>query len=153
MGEAMEKTSVTLGPGEGRRLGARPTGGGATLKVGIGESAGTLSIFESAQPPGAMPGPPLHRHDFDESFYVLEGDYLFKLGDRTLTATVGSFVYIPGGTLHAFRRVGSAGGRMLTICQPGGIEEMFEAGPEERAAIEKKLGAEFVGPPLEAEAD
>ena len=153
MAEAMAKSAVTLAPGEGRRVGARPTGGGATLKVGIGDSAGTLSIFESAQPPGDLPGPPLHRHGFDESFYVLEGDYLFKLGDRTLTATVGSFVYIPGGMPHAFRRVGSGGGRMLTICHPGGIEEMFEGGPDERAAVEKKLGAEFVGPPLDAEAD
>lgn len=153
LARARRKTAVALGPGEGRRVGARPTGGGATLKVGIGESAGTLSIFESSQPAGDPSGPPLHRHAFDESFYVLEGDYTFKLGDRTLTATLGSFVYVPAGMLHAFRRLGPGGGRMLTICHPGGIEELLAAGPEERAAVEKKYGAEFVGPPLEAEAD
>jgi hypothetical protein len=58
-------------------------------------------------------------------------------------------VYIPGGTIHTFRHSGHADGRMLTICSPGGIEAMFMApDAETRAAAERKLGVENVGPPL-----
>jgi mannose-6-phosphate isomerase-like protein (cupin superfamily) len=144
------KRVVVLGPGEGRKVVARPTGGGATMKVGADESEGTVSIFEGLQPAGDLAAPPLHRHAFDESFYVLEGDYLFKVDDRLLTGTVGSFVYVPGGTIHAFRRIGRGAGRMLTICHPGGIEEVFAAGsPEEKQAMDMKYGAEYLGPPLD----
>jgi mannose-6-phosphate isomerase-like protein (cupin superfamily) len=81
---------------------------------------------------------------------VLEGEYLFKVEDRMITADTGSFVYVPGGAIHTFRHVGEGIGRMLTMCQPGGIEEMFAASrPEERAAMEKKHGIENVGPPLD----
>jgi hypothetical protein len=37
----------------------------------------------------------------------------------------------------------------MTVCSPGGIEAMFMApDAETRAAAERKLGAENVGPPL-----
>jgi hypothetical protein len=41
---------------------------------------------------------------------------------------------------------------MLTICHPGGIEEIFEAfGPEAGEAVAKKYGIEYLAPPLEAD--
>jgi len=102
-------------------------------------------------PPGYLPGPPLPRHDFDESFYVLEGDYVFKLGDRTFTAGVGR-----SSLSRAACRMPSSGRvrrRTAAYDLPSRpLEEMFEGGPDERAAVGKKLGAEFVGPPLDAEA-
>jgi mannose-6-phosphate isomerase-like protein (cupin superfamily) len=101
--------------------------------------------------PGDVGGPPLHRHDFDEAFYVLEGEYVIKIEERLINAGVGSFVYIPGGTIHALRHTGSGRGRLLTMCHPAGIEEIFAAtSAEERATIDKKYGAENVGPPLPA---
>ena len=33
--------------------------------------------------------PPLHRHDFDETFYVLEGELTFQLGDARVTRRAG----------------------------------------------------------------
>ena len=34
-----------------------------------------LSVIETAPAPGV--GPPLHSHDFDETFYVVEGELIF----------------------------------------------------------------------------
>jgi quercetin dioxygenase-like cupin family protein len=80
---------------------------------------------------------------------VLEGEYTFQVGERLVEASTGSFVYIPGGTTHTFRHSGNGDGRMLTVCSPGGIEAMFMApDAESRAAAERKLGIENVGPPL-----
>ena len=148
-----QKRSVVLGPGQGTTLAPGQRGGGATFKVSGRETGGTASIFESLQPAGELRGPAIHRHAFDEAFYVLEGEYLIKVADRLISAGVGSFVYVPGGTIHAFRHTGRGVGRLLTICHPAGIEEIFAAtDPEERAALEAKHGAEFLGPPLDASA-
>jgi uncharacterized cupin superfamily protein len=88
-------------------------------------------------------------HLFDETFYVLQGDYTFQVGERQVKASTGFFVYIPGGMIHTFRHSGEGDGRMLTVCSPGGIEAMFMApDAETRAAAERKLGIENVGPPM-----
>ena len=39
-----------------------------------------LSVIESAMPPGS-PGPPLHHHEFDETFYVIEGELTLQVRD------------------------------------------------------------------------
>ena len=64
-------------------------------------------------------GPPLHRHqEDDEAFYVLDGELTFYLGDgEPIRAAAGSFVHIPGGTVHAFR-VDSDTARYLIITTP-----------------------------------
>jgi mannose-6-phosphate isomerase-like protein (cupin superfamily) len=37
------------------------------------QSGGAVSVIGSGSLPG-FGGPPLHHHDFDETFYVIEGD-------------------------------------------------------------------------------
>jgi len=143
---------IALGRGEGRKLGESPNGGGATLKVGANDTEGVTSIFESVRPAGDPGGPPVHRHAFDEAFYVLEGEYVFRVGDQTVAASEGSFLYMPAGTVHALRHAGEGVGRMLTICHPGGIEEILApTDPETGKAMAKSLGVEFLGPPLNAD--
>jgi quercetin dioxygenase-like cupin family protein len=48
---------------------------------------------------------PLHLHRDDmESFYVLEGEIAFYIGDQPgVRAGAGSFAHLPGGTIHGFR--------------------------------------------------
>lgn len=64
-------------------------------------------------------GIPLHRHPGDdESFYVLEGELTFTLGDAPpFIAPAGSFVFVPGETVHSFR-VSSDTARYLIITTP-----------------------------------
>ena len=48
-------------------------------------------------------GPPLHSHDWDESFFVLKGDVQFGFDGREMLATPGTLVHLPAGTEHWFR--------------------------------------------------
>ncbi len=53
-----------------------------TFLVTGAESAGASFAMEALVPPGG--GPPPHTHRFeDETFYVLEGECDFRLGDET----------------------------------------------------------------------
>ena len=49
------------------------------------ESAGVVSMIELSSDAG-FAGPPLHHHDFDEAFYVLDGELTFQLGDEVSRA-------------------------------------------------------------------
>ena len=145
----MDRKSLVILDADGGIAIRSPTGGHGKIKVGVEDTAGSLTIYESLRPAGDPGGPMLHKHSFDEAFYVLEGEYTFQVGERLVKASTGAFVYIPGGTIHTFRHSGAGAGRMLTVCSPGGIEAIFMApDAETRAAAERKLGAENVGPPL-----
>jgi quercetin dioxygenase-like cupin family protein len=50
------------------------------------QSDGVLSVIELT----GSARPPLHRHDFDETFYVLEGELTFQLDDELVTRRVGA---------------------------------------------------------------
>ena len=50
-------------------------------------------MIETTPGPGA--GPPLHHHDFDEAFYVIEGELTFRLRDDTVIAGPGNLVFAP----------------------------------------------------------
>ena len=115
-------------------------------------------------PPGY--GPPRHVHyGSDELFYVLEGEFLFLVGERQVSALPGTFVFIPGGTVHAAKVIGSEPGKVLAAYIPGGLERSFEEFAQLRteqgedanrstdrgrnvAEINAKYDSEFVGPPL-----
>ncbi|MBK7947408.1 MAG: cupin domain-containing protein [Deltaproteobacteria bacterium] len=82
-------------------------------------------VFLQEGPSGS--GPPPHHHDWDEAFFVLEGEVDFGVGERELTATAGSFVHLPAGTRHWFR-FGAAGGKMLSLTGAGSQAAAFFTG-------------------------
>jgi quercetin dioxygenase-like cupin family protein len=92
-------------------------------------SDGALGIVEVTVPPG-WDGPPLHHHDFDESFYVLEGELTFQLGDELATAGPGSLTFAPRNSIHTLANLGAAPARYLLVCTPGGFERRFDRGAE-----------------------
>ncbi|GAC1410741.1 MAG: hypothetical protein NVSMB57_04800 [Actinomycetota bacterium] len=65
-------------------------------------------------------------HGNDEVYYILEGDYRFKVGDQISSAGPGSFVSIPRGTPHAWLNAGETIGRVAVIFTPGGMLGFFE---------------------------
>ncbi|MEO5633594.1 cupin domain-containing protein [Gaiella sp.] len=105
---------------------------------------------------------PLHRHPDDrESFYVIDGEISFYVGDEPgARVGAGSFVHVPGGTVHGFR-IESETARYLILTTPrhgefykaitlpsdtGGLPPRT---PVEGALIGKAVGEygiEFVGP-------
>ena len=111
----MNRRPLALGPGEGEALWLGRT---LTLvKAAAGQTAGAYAMIEDIALEGE--GTPLHRHrEDDEAFYVLDGEMTFYLGnDEPIRASPGSFVHIPGGTVHAFR-VDSETARYLIITTP-----------------------------------
>jgi quercetin dioxygenase-like cupin family protein len=63
-------------------------------------------------------GPPPHSHAWDESFYVLRGSVDCVVGGQQVHGTPGSFIHVPGGTVHTFH-FGAGGGAMLEVAGPG----------------------------------
>jgi hypothetical protein len=66
-----------------------------------------------------------HSHPWDESFYVVGGRIDFGIGDESLTATAGTLVHLPAGTVHWFR-FGAGGGEMVSMTSRLGASKMFE---------------------------
>ena len=64
-------------------------------------------------------GVDLHTHDDHvDSFYVLEGEAEFTLGDEVVRAAPGTFVAAPAGVAHGFRSVGDIDLRILNVHAP-----------------------------------
>jgi quercetin dioxygenase-like cupin family protein len=61
-------------------------------------------------------GPPPHRHAWDESFFVLDGNVEITADGRTRSCRPGTLVHVPAGTMHGFR-FGAGGGRMFELSQ------------------------------------
>jgi quercetin dioxygenase-like cupin family protein len=144
---------VRLAHGEGTTI-EGPAGGPLTFKLRGEQSGGALTAFENAIAPGD--GPPLHTHaNEDESFYVLEGELRFKLGDEIAAAPAGSFIFIPRGIAHCFQNIGEGTARVLVLFNPSGMEGFFdrfaeleEVDPEAFARLGREVGMEIIGPPL-----
>jgi mannose-6-phosphate isomerase-like protein (cupin superfamily) len=104
--------AVVLGPGEGERLEADTRV--ATIKAGRDE----LSLVEFELEPG-FEGPEPHAHrDQVDSFYVLEGNPQFLVGEEKIRLGAGSFVAAPIGVVHTFSNPGPERARLLNIHAP-----------------------------------
>lgn len=146
-------SGIAVVPGEGERV-RSPLGGDVTFIVRGEQSNGALAALEAVNAPGE--GPPLHFHGReDETVYVLEGDFRWKLGDELRVTGPGSFVFIPRGLAHTWQVIGDGPGRMLVRFAPAGMEGFFdrlsvmeEFDLEEFRAAAAEHGMEVVGPRL-----
>ena len=86
--------------------------------------------------PAGFPGPPLHRHDFDETFYVLEGELTFQLGDELLTKREGELAFVPRGAAHTLANRADSPARYLIVCTPAGFERYFARIAAANAGVE-----------------
>ena len=68
-------------------------------------------------------GPEAHVHpDEDDSFYILEGEITFVLGDEEISAPAGTFVLVPPGVEHTFANRTKAPARILNVHAPAGFD-------------------------------
>jgi uncharacterized cupin superfamily protein len=74
-------------------------------------------------PPGG--GPPAHRHDFEETFILLEGEIEATFRGQKSTVRAGDTLHIPANAPHQFRNASTAPVRLLCICSPAGQENYF----------------------------
>lgn len=126
-------------------------------KVSTKDTDGDMYVFESTRIKEG--GPILHTHyETDEWWYILQGEFLVRVGDKTYTAGPGDFVFGPRKVPHTFAKVGQGEARLIIGHQPAGKMEAYfqkisdgvaaNMSEAERDNLRKEHGFEKVGPPL-----
>lgn len=126
------------------------------LKISSKDTNGDLSVFEQT---GFTPkgGPPLHIHPFqDEYFYIIEGEYLFQVGDEKYPMKPGDTIFLPRNVQHAFIQLTEKGKVIVSYLPAGKMEDFFKTtdswtSPPSMEEITKAFedhDMKIVGPPL-----
>jgi quercetin dioxygenase-like cupin family protein len=94
-----------------------------TILLSGRDTAGRYCLIDMHVPQGGGPGP--HRHDFEETFTLLEGelDVTFRGAKQKIKA--GETIHIPANAPHQFHNSSAAPVRMFCICAPAGQEDFF----------------------------
>src|SRR6202035_5369263 len=88
------------------------------------DTAGRFTLIDMHVPPGG--GPPPHRHDFEETFSLLDGELQATFRGEKRMVRAGETIHIPANAPHQFHNASSKPVRMLCICSPAGYEEFFK---------------------------
>jgi mannose-6-phosphate isomerase-like protein (cupin superfamily) len=94
-----------------------------TIAVTGEQTAGRFCVIDMHIPPGG--GPPPHRHDFEETFILLEGAMQAVFRGESFTVRAGDTLNIPANAPHQFHNASTEPVRMLCICSPAGQERFF----------------------------
>jgi quercetin dioxygenase-like cupin family protein len=96
-----------------------------TILLGGADTDGRYCLIDMLIPPAG--GPPPHRHDFEESFTMLEGEIEATFRGKKSVVRTGETVHIPANAPHSFTNASQEPARLLCICSPAGQEEFFLA--------------------------
>jgi quercetin dioxygenase-like cupin family protein len=94
-----------------------------TILLSGNDTNGRYCLIDMLIPPGGGPGP--HRHDFEESFTILEGEIETTFRGKKSVVRAGETINIPANAPHSFRNASQDTARLLCICAPAGQEEFF----------------------------
>jgi quercetin dioxygenase-like cupin family protein len=128
-------------------------------KISSNDTDGEIAVFEQN---GFTPngGPPLHIHLFqDEFFYIIEGEYLFQVGDDKYQMKSGDTIFLPRNVQHAFVQLTEKGKVIVSFIPAGKMEDFFRTtdswtSPPTKEEIEKAFedhDMKIVGLPLKAD--
>jgi len=122
------------------------------------ETGGQVSVTEIVVPPHSA-GPPLHTHDFDEAFYMLEGELIFQVDEALATKGAGEISFAPRNVAHTLANRSDAPARYVLVCTPAGFERHWARLAAEAAGVKPPPWAlqpipdvTVVGPPVTAPA-
>lgn len=125
------------------------------IKISSKDTEGKLAVLEVYGAPG---GPPLHIHPFqDEVVYVLDGEFLWKVGTEKYYLKERDTIFLPKAVPHGFKQLTESGTLLLTYYPAGKIEEYFKITdawtdtPSQEEIIHAFEQGEMkvVGPPIE----
>jgi quercetin dioxygenase-like cupin family protein len=121
------------------------------------ETGGQVSMTEIVVPPHTA-GPPLHTHDFDEAFYMLEGELIFQVDEALAAKGAGEFSFAPRNVPHALANHSDTPARYMLVCAPAGFERHWARMAAAAAGVDPPAWAlqpipevTVVGPPITAE--
>lgn len=126
------------------------------IKISGKDTKNDLAVFEQT---GLSPngGPPLHIHPFqDEWFYVVEGEYLFQVGEDKYQMKSGDTIFLPRNVQHAFIQLTENGKMIVSYLPAGKMEAFFQVTDQwtlpptkkEIVKVFKDHDMRVVGPPL-----
>lgn len=129
------------------------------IKISGSDTENDLAVFEQT---GLTPygGPPLHIHPFqDEWFYIIEGEYLFQVGEDKYQMKSGDTIFLPRNVPHAFLQLTEKGKMIVSFLPAGKMEAFFKATDkwtspptkEEIALLFAEHDMQIVGAPLKVE--
>jgi quercetin dioxygenase-like cupin family protein len=95
-----------------------------TILLSGDDTDGRYCLIDMLIPPGG--GPPPHRHDFEESFTLLEGKIEAVVRSQKIVLHAGETLNIPANAPHSFTNTSGQLARLLCICSPAGQEAFFE---------------------------
>jgi quercetin dioxygenase-like cupin family protein len=125
------------------------------VKISAKDTGGLLSVFEYEG--FTKIGPSLHKHlHQDEVFHVVEGEFLFQVGNDRQTLTAGDTIFLPRNIPHTWLQLSDTG-KLIYLLQPAGkLEDFFQKmnalkrpptfAEEQRISLEH--GIETLGPPI-----
>jgi len=129
------------------------------IKISGKDTENDLAVFEQT---GLTPkgGPPLHIHPYqDEWFYIIEGEYLFQVGEDKFAMKKGDMIFLPRNIQHAFIQL-TEKAKVIVSYLPAGKMEAFFAETDRWTSTPTmdeiiKVFADHemkvVGPPLKSE--
>ncbi|MEA2171942.1 MAG: hypothetical protein QOF76_5242 [Solirubrobacteraceae bacterium] len=113
--------TARLSAGEGDSVSLRGTA--VTFKVKSDQAEG-MSCTEWVAAPGFDTG--LHVHErLEETWYILDGQLEFRLGEETFDASTGACVFVAPQVPHAFANRGQAPARFLLMTSPSTHDGYF----------------------------
>jgi quercetin dioxygenase-like cupin family protein len=119
-----KKPPIATAPNEGKNISMI----GNTYRILISgkQTDGAFAVIDMLIPPGGGPGPHAHT-DFNESFYIVDGEIEIKSELGNYSASKGAFVSIPkGGVVHSFKNTTGKVAHLLCTLVPAGLEDFFE---------------------------
>ena len=123
------------------------------VKISGKDTAGQLAVFEYIGKEKTGPALHVHHHQ-DEIFSIIEGEYLFQVGEERFKVKAGDTVFAPRGLPHTFIQLSDLGKLVYSVQPAGKLEEMFlklnelKAPPTEKELqeIHQQAGLDVVGP-------
>lgn len=137
----MSAKAVIRMPGEGKEV---TLAGKPLVFLVTGQDTKHTSMFDWTLPAGFSTGLHVHRVQ-EETFYVLEGECRWQIGEQSVEAKAGTYVFIPPGVPHNIANASDKPARMIMTVSPPGHEHYFEelvklvarSGPPDAGAIGK----------------
>ena len=94
-----------------------------TITVTGEDTSGRFCVIDMHIPPGG--GPPPHRHDFEETFILLEGEMEATFRGRKWIVRAGDTLNIPSNAPHQFHNASAGPVRMLSSFSTDGQEKFI----------------------------
>ncbi|MCP4619406.1 MAG: cupin domain-containing protein [Bradyrhizobium sp.] len=118
----MGEKAIIRRPGEGKQV---KLAGHPMVFLVTGSDTRHTSMFEWTIPAGFSTGLHVHRVQ-EETFYVLEGECDWQVGDERIVAKPGTYLFLPPGVPHNIANSSGKAARVLMTVSPPGHERYFE---------------------------